>query len=80
MLMKEFQFPGFKEMHWTDSEVVLQYIKNQSERFKIFVAKIVEMIRENSQLAQWFYANTKENPADLSSRCIYTTNEKSIKM
>lgn len=78
MLMKELQFPGLKEMHWTDSTGIAK--KNQSKRFKIFVAKRVEMIRENSQVSQWFYANTKENPANITCRCIYTANGKAIKM
>ena len=41
-------------------------------RFKIFVANRVGIIRENSQVIQWFYVNTKENPAGLSSRSINT--------
>ena len=80
MLREELQFPDLKEMYWTDSKAVLGYIKNQSKRFKIFVANRVEMIVENSQVGQWFYVNTKENPADLSSRGINTTNGKAIEI
>ena len=38
------------------------------------------MVQENSQVAQWFYVNANENPADLSSKGINTTNGKSIEM
>ena len=44
MLRKELQFPDLEDMYLTDSEAVLGFIKNQSKRFKIFVAKTVEMI------------------------------------
>ena len=38
------------------------------------------MIQENSQVAQWFYVNTKENPADLNSSGINTTNGKALEL
>ena len=44
MLRKELQFPDLEDMYLTDSEAVLGFIKNQSKRFKIFVANTVEMI------------------------------------
>ena len=80
MLRKEFQFLDLKEMHWTDSEAVLQQIKSQSKRFKISVASRVLMIQENSQVTQWFYVIIKENPAGISSRGINTRNEKATEM
>ena len=80
MLRKEPQFPEHKEMYWTDSEAVLGYTKNQSKQLKIFVANRIEMIRENSQVTQSFYVNTKGNAADLSSRGINTTNGTATEM
>ena len=80
MLRKELEFPDLKNMYWTNSKAVLGYIKNQSKQFKIFVANRVEMICENCQVVQSFYVNTKENPANLSSRCINTTNAKAVDM
>ena len=38
------------------------------------------MIQQNFQVAQRFYVNTKENPADLSSRGTKTTNGKATEM
>ena len=38
LLKKELQIRIKKEMFWTDSEVVLAYIRNEAKRFKIFVA------------------------------------------
>ena len=79
MLRKELQFPDLKEMFWTDSETVQEYTKIQPKRFKISVPNGAEIIKENSLVAR-FYVNTKENPADLSSRGINTTNGKATEM
>ena len=38
------------------------------------------MIQENSQVPQWFYVNAIENPADLSSIGINTTNGRATDM
>ena len=70
MLRKEFQIPIAREIFWTGSKAVLGYIRNQSRTFKVFVAKRVEIIRENSCISQWFYVNTKANTADYCSRGI----------
>ena len=48
--------------------MVLAYICNESTRFQLFVANRVKFIRVNSQLSQWMYVPTKQNPADDVSR------------
>ena len=48
LLKKELQIPIKKEMFWTDSEAVLAYIRNETKRFKIFVANRTEFIKEHS--------------------------------
>ncbi|KAK7930431.1 hypothetical protein WMY93_006826 [Mugilogobius chulae] len=65
-----------KELHmslqdsvfWTDSASVLKYIKNETSRFKIFVANRVSEILKSSQPEQWRYVDTASNPADAASR------------
>ncbi|GAA6088258.1 uncharacterized protein LOC110440108 [Tachysurus ichikawai] len=65
-----------KELHlqlqdsvfWTDSASVLKYIKNETSRFKIFVANRVTEILKASQASQWRYVDTASNPADVASR------------
>ena len=56
------------EVFWTDSQVVLAYISNDSKRFQIFVSNRIKFIRENSKLSQWRYVPSKQNPADDASR------------
>ena len=59
----------FDETHfWTDSKTVLMYIANERTRYHTFVANRVGEIRENSEVSQWHYVPSKENPADDASR------------
>lgn len=65
-----------KELHmqlqpsvfWSDSTSVLKYIKNETSRFRTFVANRVSEILKVSHASQWRYVNTVINPADLASR------------
>ena len=74
MLRKEFQLPITREIFWIDSEADLGYIRNQSRKFKVFVASRVEIIQKNSCDSQWFHVNTKVNPANYCSRGINVNN------
>ena len=40
------EYENLKQIYWTDSKVVLGYIKNESKRFKIFVSNRVSQIRD----------------------------------
>ena len=53
---------------WTDSQIVLAYIKSEDKRFKVFVANRVAVIRESSSPAQWRHIPGETNPADILSR------------
>ena len=68
MIKKELQLQELDEAFWTDSRVVLGYIANDTRAFKTFVANRVHMIQENSNVKQWKYVPTKENPADDTSK------------
>ena len=46
LLQKELQLLNVKKTFWTDSEVVIRYIRNESRKFKVFVANRIEMIRD----------------------------------
>ena len=63
-----------KGIFWRGSEVTLDYIRNESKKFKIFVAKRIELIRKHSKGEWWHYVNTKENPADYVSKGISMGN------
>lgn len=50
LLRQELRLLCVNEYFWTDSEVVLGYLKNQTKRFKVFVANRIEVIRSNSKI------------------------------
>ncbi|XP_071830918.1 uncharacterized protein [Apostichopus japonicus] len=68
LLRRELALEFAKSYFWTDSEVVLKYIHNDSRRFHVFVGNRVSLIREFSDPQQWFHIETKANPADLVTR------------
>ena len=53
---------------WTDSMVVLQYIRNTETRFKTYVANRLEFIHSHLKVPEWAHVPSKQNPADVASR------------
>ncbi|XP_058984316.1 uncharacterized protein LOC131805086 [Musca domestica] len=53
---------------WTDSEIVLAWIKSRSNVYKTFVANRVSTIQNLTLPEQWNHVKSKENPADILSR------------
>ena len=68
LIRKELNFGNIAEKFWTDSQVVLAYIRSTTKRFKVFVANRVQKIQEHSDVNQWNYVKGKDNPADDASR------------
>lgn len=59
----------FDTVHmWTDSMVVLSYVRNRTTRFKTYVANRLSYIHDGSNVAEWAYVPSKVNPADIGSR------------
>nr|XP_054760909.1 uncharacterized protein LOC129267199 [Lytechinus pictus] len=67
-LRKELTVAKPQELFWTDSQVVLGYIRNEARRFHFFVANRVQQIHDETNPKRWFYVNTEDNPADEASR------------
>ena len=67
-LRDELDINDLKEYFWTDSKVVLGYLRNESKRFHVFVANRIQQVRVASSPDQWRYIRSEENPADLASR------------
>ena len=64
MIKKNIQLQELDEYFWTDSRVVLGYTANDTRAFRTFVANRVHMIQVNSNIEQWKYVPSKENPVD----------------
>lgn len=56
-----------KSYCWTDSTVVLYWLRDKSE-YKPFVSNRVTEINELTRVVEWRYCGTNENPCDLLSR------------
>ena len=64
-LIFDVDLPVERVVFWSDSTLVLQYIKNTTHRFKTFVANRVTEIIESSSPEQWMHVPGTSNPADL---------------
>ena len=53
---------------WSDSMNVLYWIRGKGKQYLSFVANRIGEIQSQSNLEQWQYVETDENPADLCSR------------
>ena len=73
---QELKYKFDRVRFWTDSTSVIQYIANETKRFKTYVANRLAVIREHSKLSQWRYVNTDANPADLFSRGVMPASYK----
>ena len=67
-LQGEFRFEFSQVCYWTDSQTVLQYLKNDHLKFKTFVENKVCFIKNFTDESQWRYVPSKQNPADLVTR------------
>ncbi|MEL7338835.1 MAG: DUF1759 domain-containing protein [Bacteroidota bacterium] len=68
MIRTELEYTIHQEVFWSDSQVVLSYIRNTEKRFKIFVANRIQYINDHTEPKQWCYIPSQMNPADCSSR------------
>ena len=67
-IIKELDLPISQTMFWTDSTLVLQYLRNETQRFKTYVANRVTEILDESSISQWHHVPSESNPADICSR------------
>ena len=68
LISKEIDMPEVKHYFWTDSKVVLSYLQSTTKIFKTFVANRVQQIKSSSNINDWNYVKSANNPADVSSR------------
>jgi hypothetical protein len=57
-----------KVILWSDSTIVLSWIKTAPSKFKIFVANRVASIQRKTNDCDWKHVKTDQNPADHLSR------------
>ena len=74
MIIKEINLPIQNVLFWTDSILVLQYLRNQRHRFKVCVPNRVMDILEMTTASQWHHIGSKQNP-DICSRRVAIVHE-----
>ncbi|XP_033116962.1 uncharacterized protein LOC117116934 [Anneissia japonica] len=67
-LRKELRLNGVKVYYWTDSKVVICYLKSETKRFKIYVSNRVQLICDLTKMDQWKYVRSEDNPSDEGNR------------
>ena len=60
--------PNHSMKYFTDSKVVLRYIRNRTRRFYTYVSNRIAHIHAVSNPNQWSYVPTHLNPADAATR------------
>ena len=74
LLKTAFKYQINEEYFWTDSTIVLCYLRNDTRRFMTYVAnrieQIKEQIKEHTTVNQWYYMASESNPADHASRSL----------
>ena len=60
--------------HWTDSETVLQWLKNAHQKQVVFVSNRVSEILEGTTIDEWRLVRGELNPADIGTRGISLEN------
>ena len=68
VLSNELELELLPSTFWSDSQVVLSYIRSEAHRFKVFVANRVSYIRSLTVPEQCRYVPSGVNPADVVSR------------
>ncbi|GFX13010.1 integrase catalytic domain-containing protein [Trichonephila clavipes] len=53
---------------WSDSMIVLSWIRKESYQLKTFEANMISTIQERTSSEQWRYVSSEDNPADFVSR------------
>ncbi|XP_044582954.1 uncharacterized protein LOC123263974 [Cotesia glomerata] len=63
-----FDFDISKVTFWSDSTIVLQWLKRSPDSLKVFEANRVTKIQTLCSKVEWRHVRTKDNPADCLSR------------
>ena len=62
---------------WSDSEATLKMIKDNTTRYRLFFANSLSKIHANSNVNEWRFVDSANNPADCTSRGIAADDDHS---
>ncbi|XP_062704650.1 uncharacterized protein LOC134286956 [Aedes albopictus] len=67
-VIKALSLENVRSIFWTDSTIVLHWLRAPPNSWQTFVANRVSTIQTNTHAHSWRHVSGKENPADLVSR------------
>lgn len=73
------EIPNTEVYYWTDSEIVLFWLRKFPSDLKTFVGNRVSAIQACSRVKRWRHVSSKSNPADLISRGVSVGKLKTMK-
>ena len=53
---------------WSDSTIVLAWIRNTNKKLEAFVQRRINIIKDNKVINEWHHIDSVQNPADILSR------------
>ncbi|XP_062713287.1 uncharacterized protein LOC134290230 [Aedes albopictus] len=62
------QMPFHRVVLWSDSQIVLAWLRKSPDQLQVFVRNRVAAIREETSDFEWMYVRSEFNPADIVSR------------
>ena len=68
MIKNEMTIKVSRCIYWTDSKILIAYLRNEHKRFKVYVANRVGIVLRHSSAGQWLYVPSQENPADVTTK------------
>lgn len=69
---------NIKKFAWTDSMVVIGWIKGDSSRWKSFISNRIKEIKSLFPESKWYHVKSEDNPADAVSRGVDTQKLKQM--
>ncbi|XP_051166617.1 uncharacterized protein LOC127284933 [Leptopilina boulardi] len=66
-------FENQRVFFWSDSTIVLQWLKTDASTLKTFVSNRISEIQTNTKNGEWKHVPSQDNPADLISRGKFPT-------
>lgn len=67
-VLKEHTFSVQRRVFWSDSQTVLKWIKSDPKIYQKFVENRLSEINEETNMSEWSWVPTTENPADDATR------------